>query len=256
MAFCTHCGTQVPDGARFCPGCGKEVAGVAATPRARDAAAAPTTPGDRPATFEDPPSRGGGMSALAILALIAVVVVAVVLWQQRDGARPVAGGDNATAIEDGGGDTKTVDDEPTAVTGGDTPAAPVATGGDEAAAGDGTSTGTSDDQPDGVEQPDTGSGEVIPAAAIDSAFSSDRIEAATQYPGPVTVRGEIVSTSQVGDIPSVGMAGRTRFNSMVVNFAPDQRRLVEAMFKGQVITVRCSNAGSLAGTTILRDCRY
>lgn len=30
MAYCTHCGASLPDGARFCPVCGKAVATVSA----------------------------------------------------------------------------------------------------------------------------------------------------------------------------------------------------------------------------------
>ena len=30
MAYCTHCGASLPDGAKFCPVCGKAVATVSA----------------------------------------------------------------------------------------------------------------------------------------------------------------------------------------------------------------------------------
>ncbi len=41
MAFCGNCGTQVPDGTRFCPGCG---AAMASATQAAASAAAPAAP--------------------------------------------------------------------------------------------------------------------------------------------------------------------------------------------------------------------
>ena len=33
MAFCTNCGTQLPDGSRFCGNCGAQLGGAAPAPQ-------------------------------------------------------------------------------------------------------------------------------------------------------------------------------------------------------------------------------
>ena len=265
MAFCTQCGHQMPDGARFCPACGAPASGAAPpvepvvapatlTPPESDSFARPAP---APTSYEDP-KRGGGMTALGILAVIAVIVVAVVLWQQRDGARPVAGNesDPVTVTKDGDGEAAPVErptDVAAAPTGGDDEPTSITEGGIAPETSDGGGAGTTDTI---ASAPGEGGSGVIPAAVIDTAFWSDRDAAAERFAGPVSVRGEIVSVSQVGDTRSVGMAGRSRFNTIIVNFAPDQRAAVEQLSRGQVITVACSDTTSLGGTTILRNCRY
>lgn len=175
------------------------------------------------------------MTALGILALIAVIVVSVVLWQQRDGARPVSESSReATVAGSTAAQGGTADEGPTSVTQSSDAAGTV-----EAAPERGTA-----------------SGDVIPAAVIDTAFHTDRVDAGRRFAGPVTVRGEMVSVNQSGDTPRIGMAERTRFNMMIVNVDPDQRLLVQNLSRGQTVTVSYREASSMGGSTILRSCRY
>ena len=101
MAFCTACGTQLPDDARFCPACGA-AGGAAAAARAADPA-----PGgaERPAGIAEP-MRGGGAAGwiLPIVIVIAAVVIGLMLFrgkadQAADGA-PVQGGQVAQPISE------------------------------------------------------------------------------------------------------------------------------------------------------------
>lgn len=98
MAYCTHCGTHLPDDARFCPGCGK-----AAAPAAHEAAMqAPDPAPTRPASAPLPPLRrggGGGVPILVAMIVVALLVIGVFLWSQRDGARPIAGDAREPAAE-------------------------------------------------------------------------------------------------------------------------------------------------------------
>lgn len=59
MAFCTNCGTQMPDGTKFCPGCGQKVGGNEPASPAAAVQEAPTAPvqKDEPSTAE-PPVQG------------------------------------------------------------------------------------------------------------------------------------------------------------------------------------------------------
>lgn len=57
MAFCTNCGTQVPDGTKFCPGCGQKLAvkASAADVRQADADQAAQSPDSAPQQSYTPP---------------------------------------------------------------------------------------------------------------------------------------------------------------------------------------------------------
>lgn len=88
MAFCTACGTQLPDDARFCPSCGAAANGATA-----DARAANPAPGraERPASFAEPVHGGGAAGwILPIVIVIAAVVIGLMLF--RGTADQTAGG--------------------------------------------------------------------------------------------------------------------------------------------------------------------
>ena len=75
MAFCTHCGAQIPDGAKFCTSCGTPVAAPQAAPRTAQAPpqrpaaqAAPIPPAPQPAPppkpFVEAPAEAGEFAAI------------------------------------------------------------------------------------------------------------------------------------------------------------------------------------------------
>lgn len=226
MAFCTQCGSAVPDGARFCPKCGTAVA--SATPPALDThAAAPAIfdavpPPAASQTYPEPqshapaaaPSTAGGgpawiLPVVVILALLALAYVFIV--RRGDGPAVDAGTPIATR---GGGETA----------GG---AGSVATSGRTA----------------------------VSAATLDSAFNADPNAATLRYPGPLTVTGVIASTEQPGSSPSLSLEGRTRFNYMIATFSDGGRARLAPLTKGQTVTTRCDGVRTLGGTTILSGCR-
>jgi len=226
MTFCTDCGTLIPDGARFCPGCGKPVATAsakAATPP--PATSAPAGGMRQPPVSAPRPGWSPASLILPVVALIAVLVIGLLLWSQRNGTRPIAGNDSAAEERVAAEDT-------------DTPA---------------EADGEVPDRP--APEPDAaGSAIATSAAALDSAFFSDPRGAGERYAGPVRVSGVIATMVSPGSTPSLALEGRTRFNHMIVNFPVGYRERLAPLAKGQRVTVSCGGARALAGTTILNDC--
>ena len=219
MAFCSQCGTSLPEGARFCPKCGAETGDAAAAPAGFAAAPQPLpAPGPAPVA---PAARGRGGFILPIVIVLALAVIGFMLWGQRDGARPIAGNESEQP------EKKSAD------------AAENANATDDSALpakAEGDATGTT-------------------AASLDSAFTSDPQGARARYPGAVTVSGIIATMVSPGSTPSLSLEGRTRLNFIVVNFPDGYGPQLASLAKGQRITVSCRSVTSLAGTTILQDCR-
>ena len=92
MAFCSACGSQLPDGARFCPGCGAATAGTAggaAGGEPRPPFAAP--PAGAPVT------RSGGTGwVLPVLVLVALVAIAYLTLRPRSDTAAVETAQPAT----------------------------------------------------------------------------------------------------------------------------------------------------------------
>lgn len=217
MAFCTNCGSNLPDDARFCPACGTASAEpVAPMPAAAVRPSEPAPPAARPALPPLRPHRsGGGGMILPAMIVIALVVIGVFLWSQRDAMRAGAGNDAAPIAEatpDASGDAPA-------------PAAPP-----RAADGDATRT---------------------TVAAIDAAFRTDPAGAARRYAGAVTVDGTLVSVAASGS-PSLSLEGGKRFNYVVANVADAAPFAGRAA--GDRVTLTCRSVTVLAGTTILQGC--
>lgn len=244
MAFCTECGTQLPAGARFCPGCGATAAPVAneaaaqateapfqarlaGVPPASSSAAGPTS-------YAQPIQSGGGSGAawiLPILIVIAALAIGYTLFNkapERAATGPTAkeasAGDGAATADDMGstGDTRAVDQASLAA--------------DRASAGIGSSARS------------------VSATTLDSAFFRDPAGASALYSGPIRVTGVIASMVQPGSTPALSMEGRSRSNYMIVNFPAGYRERLAPLSKGQVIQVECERARALGGTTILDEC--
>lgn len=218
MAFCTNCGTNLPDDARFCPACGTATAEpVAPMPEAAFHPAEPAPPAARQALPPLRPHRsGGGGMILPAMIVIALLVIGVFLWSHREGMRAGAGNDAAPIAE---ATLNAPDEAP----------APAAAAPREA---DGNAARTT-------------------VAAIDAAFRADPAGAARRYDGTVTVDGTLVSVSTAGS-PSLSLEGATRFNYVVANvagLAPFAGRAA-----GDRVTLTCRSVTTLAGTTILQGC--
>ncbi|OWK32875.1 zinc ribbon domain-containing protein [Sphingomonas mucosissima] len=217
MAFCTACGTQLPNNARFCPSCGAAAGDATAAARAADPA-----PGnaERPAGFAEP-GRGGGAARwiLPIVIVIAAVVIGLMLFRGK-ADQPAGGTPSESGQVAGQAGQSTEENAPSA----------------------GSSAGAS-------------SGTIMSAAALDGAFSRDPAAASATYPGPVRVSGVIASMVQPGPTPALSLEGRTRFNYMVVNFPAGYRERLAPLAKGQFIQLSCSRVRGLAGTTILDGCQ-
>ncbi|MEP7006275.1 MAG: zinc-ribbon domain-containing protein [Sphingomonas bacterium] len=231
MAFCSECGSTLPDGARFCPKCGTETrgteapAGFAATPQ----------PGRHPALAAAPssvPGRKGFILPIAIV--VAVALIGLLLWSQRDGVRPIAGNASERAETSSG-------------------ATAGAEGGD-VSDGPGEPAKEVDEEP---AEP-TNDTTIATAASLDSAFHSDPQGARDRYAGPVTVSGVIATmvspAVSPAPTPALSLEGRTRFNFVLANFPSDDRSQLASLTKGDRVTVSCSGVNLVAGTTILQDC--
>ena len=224
MAFCSQCGTTLPDDARFCPKCGTE-AGAAESAAAF--AAAPQ-PAPRPELSAAPPPAGSGSGwILPVVIVVAVAIIGVFLWSQRDGARPIAGNASEQA-------ERAREETPSAK-------------GEEASDTPATEEAEAPAQPAGDSTTTT-------AAALDSAFYSDPQAARERYTGPVTVSGTIATMVTPGASPSLSLEGRTRLNFVVASFPSGYGPQLADLAKGQRITVACKRVTGLAGTTILQDC--
>ena len=227
MAFCSECGSTLPDGARFCPKCGTETrgteapAGFATTPQ----------PGRQPTPAAAPSSVPGRKGfILPIVIVVAVALIGLLLWSQRDGVRPIAG--NATErAETSSGPTAGAE-------GADVSEAP----GEPAKEADEESAEPTNDTT------------VATAASLDSAFHSDPQGARDRYAGPVTVSGIVATMVSPGPMPALSLEGRTRFNFVLANFPSDDRSQLASLTKGDRVTVSCRGVNLVAGTTILQDC--
>lgn len=75
--FCTHCGKELPDDARFCTGCGNAVGPAAATPQ-NSAPAETKTPEPRKKVYEEQQETGGaGKMIWELLMLFASLVLGI-----------------------------------------------------------------------------------------------------------------------------------------------------------------------------------
>lgn len=217
MAFCSQCGSPLPEGARFCASCGVQVGDnpTPETPPVAEHAAvvAPATPPN--------PSQSSGGGAGWILPLVIVVALAVIgimLWSQRVGTRPIAG-DNVSA--DGGA-----------------PVGPDVTTGE---VGGSPASQTSGDSP------------AVTASSLDVAFTTDPATAAQRYAGPVTITGTVATTAS-GPTATLSLEGRTPFNFVLANFANASLLSSAGLRKGGYVRLSCAGVSQLAGTTILRGC--
>jgi hypothetical protein len=98
MAYCPHCGAQLPEGAEFCPNCGRAVGSAAA------GAAGPPAPPPFPARLAiDYPDRPLNRTS-TFFRLFAVIPIAVILGLV-DGGTSYAylGSHGATVVSVGGG---------------------------------------------------------------------------------------------------------------------------------------------------------
>lgn len=227
MTRCTRCNAAIPAGARFCPDCGHAIAD-ADDPFAAITAPAPR-PGSQPGTqpLGAPAGRrsgsGWGGWILPAMIVIALAVIGVQLWSQRDAAKPIAERQAETAKRD-----------------------------DSAAAPDRTPEAAPSAVPD--ESPPRAASEgQVSAATLDADFAGDAQAAKARYPGAVTVTGAIASLTP-GNSSSLSLEGRTRFNFIVASLSAGSADTVSALSKGQSVTLACGRVGTLAGTTMLRDC--
>jgi hypothetical protein len=267
MAFCTECGTQLPAGARFCPGCGasatpgETVAQPTREPLPGDlpppAAAAsysapPASAPPRPTSYDQPIQSGGG-SAVAWIVPLLIVIAALAIGYTlfapgRDGpsTKPTE-----TASGEKAGDK--AGEEPAS----EEKASEAAGSAEESAAASAPSDAGArsvDQAAAAAERLSSGGGVAVSAAQIDAAFNRDPDGAGTIYGGPVRVSGVIASMVQPGRTPALSMEGRTRFNYMIVNFPAGYRERLAPLAKGQFIQVACGRARGFAGTTILEGC--
>lgn len=219
MAFCTRCGSALPDDARFCPACGNAVEASSPATPAPPIDAMPTGADPRPAPSFDPiaPERrrssGAGGLILPIIIAVALFVIVVMLWSQRDGARPIAGSD-----------------------GGEAPATAARTETVETAAG-----------------PEAGDSDATRTtiASLDAAFRDDPQGARARYAGRITATGTVAGVTPGGS-PALSLEGRTPFNFVVANVADAAQ--IAGLAKGSRVTITCDGVTALAGTTILRGC--
>ena len=230
MAFCSACGTNLPDGARFCPACGAAVATTAAPP-AGPSAVPPdpvpvppspvATPSARPAAAAssagpvspEQGSRAGGL-ILPLMIVVGIAVIILMIWSQRGDERQLAteeSGEGAKAVGSAGG-------------------------------------GEAEKEGSGA------SGSRTTASSLDSAFRSDPGGASARYPGPVTVTGTIASMVMPGATPAIALEGRTPLNFVVANFPSNYRDRLATLAKGDSVTLSCDSVKALAGTTLLQGC--
>lgn len=239
MSFCSQCGQELPDNAKFCANCGAAT-GAAVSAMPHDRAEAPAAaPLDRPVLPTPPPrdglerpivqgSRGGAGWILPALVAVAVVIIGYLLLVPKTTAPAVEGRDAAAVADDARGTSRGVPTERRAVD-----------EASDAATMAGANTRASDS---------------VSAAVLDSAFNRDPAGAAERYAGPIRVSGTIATMVQPGATPSLSMEGRTRFNYMIVEFPEGYRTRLAPLSKGQFITVACDQVRELGGTTILRNC--
>lgn len=224
MAFCSQCGTTLPENARFCPKCGEAVTSASATVQAPTAVVQPG-PGPVPSQIVHPasrPSRGGLI--LPVVLVLALVVIGVALWSQRDGARPIAR-DNASESAGRPAEAEKAND-------------------------------VQQEEESAPATADTGTNASTSAASLDSAFNADPQGARARYSGPVTVTGTVATMVTPGSTPALSLEGRTQFNYVVANFPSGSRERLASVAKGDRITLACGSVNSIAGTTMLQGCAF
>jgi uncharacterized protein DUF4389/zinc ribbon protein len=104
MAFCRHCGTQIPEGADFCPTCGRPVhdAGAAGDPPPPGAAASSVSPDDYPVHLVvDYPDRP--LSRLSTFFRIFAAIPILILFALLSGGAWDYSGDTTTTTATAGG---------------------------------------------------------------------------------------------------------------------------------------------------------
>jgi hypothetical protein len=248
MSFCHQCGTELPDGAKFCTNCGAAAGAGATTTGTPPAAAIPVEPA-RPSSFGGPAATqpvisqsGSGLRWIlpAMVAVAAIVIVYLLLAPKGTTPATDARGASVTAETGSRGDAAVDEGVPRRP-------ASKADDGDRRAVDEASDAAT-------LASGNTRAGNTVPAAVLDSAFNSDPAGAAIRYTGPIRVSGTIASMVQPGSTPSLSMEGRTRFNFMIVNFPAGYRERLAPLTKGQFITVACGEVRELGGTTILSGC--
>lgn len=286
MAFCTHCGASLPEGAKFCSSCGASIG--AAPPVADDTPASPVPPSEPaaattswspppagsapwtpPSSGQTPPNTswappgstgagtsGGGGSSLGIIlivvgALVALILVLAVLrpWQTPTitGNETAAGSGATTGETRGGGETTTE-----AQRGGDG-----GSGGSTVADTPSAPPAPIADAPRGGDAIDVGSSVAVTAPTLHRAYLNDEAMAERMYAGrPITVSGVVSSVQLNTGDPTVAVEGNNRFVSVLMTFGPSARGVVASLPKGSTITARCTNIHEIAGTPILQNCRF
>lgn len=235
MAFCTKCGATLPPGARYCPNCG---AATAVEKPAKTPIAGKATTGEATATTSTGLSTSTKL--LGGLAAIAILVVAVVIWQQRDGARPVANEIAANEIA-AAEPLPTPSDTPTP------PPTPSPTPTPEAsdATAEDVATGLAAARP----APDT----VVPVTSLDAAFANDPRLSGQAIVGPLRLRGTVAEAYPEDERPSASLEGAE--GTVIAYFADDQHDAVATLQSGARLGLTCDRARHQRGTTVLEGCR-
>lgn len=227
MAYCSTCGATLPPGARFCPNCGTAV-----------------NEGKQPAAASPPEAdtTGSEISAstklLGALAAIAVLVVAVVIWQQRDGARPVA--NEIAAAEPAPAPSDTLEPLPTPT--------PSPTPTPEA------SDVTAADVEAGLAAQRPGRDTVVPVTTLDAAFANDPRLAGQAIVGPLQLRGTVAEAYAEDERPSASLEGAE--GTVIAYFAEESRDAVAMLESGARLNMTCERARHARGTTVLEGCRF
>ena len=100
MGYCTQCGTNIPDGARFCPGCGKstEAASPPADDPSRPSMPEPPLAGRSPPLAPPEPATRPSWMVPAMVVL-AILIIGLLLWPQRQRADRAQSGATSTSID-------------------------------------------------------------------------------------------------------------------------------------------------------------
>lgn len=219
---CLHCGSPLPEGARFCPACGTAV---------------PVTP---------PPDAGarGGFPGWWLVALggVAAMILAVVFIQQREGARAIAGRPDAapSAGATPGPATPTPEPMP-APTPSPSP----------------TASATPSDPLAGI----IGGEAPIPAPAIAAALdrlaanmTAEEAEAGEppRLRGPLRVNGIVVAIDGDG---TVALAGRDPGRPVIAQLPDTQIDALDLLTPGMAVRLTCRDARAIGGTSVLEGCR-
>ena len=75
--FCPNCGTQLPDGSKFCGKCGAQ---LGSAPAPQTPPQTPPSYGGAPVTPGVPPQKSKGKTGLIVALVAAVAVVALAIW--------------------------------------------------------------------------------------------------------------------------------------------------------------------------------